>query len=103
MAPTASPSSVAASPRTPVSHDAWERVETDFDKENDRIIWRYPKDHRLITAPARASLLDEFVHLVDAPSKAIVEFADRHGVLLLCEKHNFPSTHATAIYDDSEQ
>jgi hypothetical protein len=24
-------------------------------------------------------------------------------VLLLCEKHNFPSTHATAIYDDSEQ
>jgi len=96
------PAPAPAPPRTPVAHDAWELVDVDIDDKGDRLVWRYPRKRQLITAPARASLLDEFVRLVSKSSETILKFAKRYGPLLLCEKHNWPATHATATYCESE-
>jgi len=64
-------------------------------QEPDALLWTFPKrDHRYVTA-ADGPLLEEFVRLADQPPATIRDFAQRWGVLGICE-HDMISTHHRA-------
>lgn len=57
--------------------------------------WKHDADDPTYFADAGEGFLENFVELEEATDEEIAVFAERWGVLLICE-HGFPSTHAPA-------
>ncbi len=50
-------------------------------------------DEQIIDEDETAKMLEEFVKLADAPTKDFVYFANRYGLLGLCDNHGIPFSH----------
>ena len=66
-------------------------VPNDLQLAGGLLVWSW-LDGQLQTRPG-PGLLDQFVHLADAPAEHILRYAQRWGVLFLCEQHRLPTSH----------
>ena len=63
--------------------------------EGERLVWTTAKG--TVKNPGK-SLLPEFVALAEAEPDAVLKFAQRWGVLRLCDQHELPVTHAVRAF-----